>query len=80
VEQEKNHSVLECVECVKDKNQVIIQVTIDYLSHLESGNVNMTKKAKLQKVIKGLNKASKLHASQAKVLKGMVKKDKTKKA
>ena len=53
---------------------------IDYLSHSESGNVNMTKKAKLQKVIKGLNKASKLHASQAKVLKGMVKKDKTKKA
>jgi hypothetical protein len=80
VEQEKNHSVLECVECEKDKNQVIIQVTIDYLSHLESGNVNMTKKAKLQKVIKGLNKASKLHAGQAIVLKGMVKKDKTKKA
>ena len=45
---------------------------IDYLSHLESGNVNMTKKAKLQKVIKGLNKASKLHAGQAKTLKGMV--------
>jgi len=35
-------------------------------------------KAKLQKVIKGLNKASKLHAGQAKILKGMVngKKDK----
>jgi len=57
-------------------------VTIDYLKHLENGNVNMTKKAKLQKVIKGLNKASKLHAGQAKVLKGMVngKKDKPTKA
>ena len=32
----------------------------------------MTKKAKLQKVIKGLNKASKLHASQAKVLKKVI--------
>jgi hypothetical protein len=38
-------------------------------------------KNKVKKVIKGLNKASKLHAGQAKVLKGMVngKKDKTKK-
>tara|TARA_B100000780_G_scaffold215945_1_gene155291 strand:+ start:1044 stop:1172 length:129 start_codon:yes stop_codon:yes gene_type:complete len=42
----------------------------------------MTKKAKIQKVIKGLNKASKLHAGQAKVLKTMVngKKDKPTKA
>jgi len=57
-------------------------VTIDYLKHLENGNVNMTKKAKIQKVIKGLNKASKLHAGQAKVLKTMVngKKDKPTKA
>ena len=35
-------------------------------------------KTKVKKVIKGLNKASKLHAGQAKILKGMVngKKDK----
>ena len=29
-------------------------------------------KAKIKKVIKGLNKASKLHAGQAKVLKGVI--------
>ena len=62
-----------------NEEKVTTQVTIDYLKHLENGNVNMIKqKAKLQKVIKGLNKASKLHAGQAKILKGMVngKKDK----
>jgi|TARA_A100000172_G_C3024744_1_gene104409 hypothetical protein len=32
----------------------------------------MTKKNKLKKVIKGLNKASKTHAKQAKVLKGIL--------
>jgi hypothetical protein len=31
-------------------------------------------KAKIQKVIKGLKKASKLHAGQAKVLTGVIKK------
>jgi len=31
-------------------------------------------KAKIKKVIKGLNKASNLHAGQAKVLKGVLKK------
>tara|TARA_Y100001973_G_C4942412_1_gene206284 strand:- start:380 stop:505 length:126 start_codon:yes stop_codon:yes gene_type:complete len=34
--------------------------------------MNKNKKAKLKKVIKGLKKASKLHASQAKTLKSMV--------
>ena len=29
-------------------------------------------KAKIKKVIKGLNKASKLHAAQAKTLKGVI--------
>ena len=33
-------------------------------------------KAKIKKVIKGLNKASKLHAGQAKTLKGILKKKK----
>ena len=43
--------------------------------HEEDGNVNMKKaKAKIKKVIKGLNKASNLHAGQAKVLKGVLKK------
>ena len=32
-----------------------------------------SKKAKVRKVVKGLKKASKLHASQAKTLKGMLK-------
>ena len=34
------------------------------------------KKKKIKKVIKGLNKASKLHASQAKSLKSVLKNDK----
>ena len=34
--------------------------------------VSKQNKAKVKKVIKGLNKASKLHAGQAKTLKGMV--------
>ena len=33
-------------------------------------------KAKIKKVIKGLNKASKTHAAQAKTLKGVLKKKK----
>ena len=43
--------------------------------------MNKQKKTKVKKVAKALVKASKLHAGQAKVLKGMVngKKDKTKK-
>ena len=43
--------------------------------------MNKLKKNKIKKVSKDLVKASKLHAGQAKVLKGMVngKKDKTKK-
>ena len=43
--------------------------------------MNKLKKTKIKKVAKALVKASKLHAGQAKVLKGMVngKKDKTKK-
>ena len=35
--------------------------------------MNSLKKTKVKKVIKGLNKASKLHASQAKVLKKVIK-------
>jgi hypothetical protein len=35
--------------------------------------LNRTKKATVKKVIKGLNKASKLHASQAKKLKKVIK-------
>jgi len=35
-------------------------------------------KSKVKKVIKGLNKASKLHAGQAKTLKGIVSNGKTK--
>ena len=39
----------------------------------EDGDVNMKKaKAKIKKVIKGLKKASKLHAKQAKTLKGVI--------
>jgi hypothetical protein len=34
--------------------------------------VSKQNKAKVKKVIKGLNKASKLHAGQAKTLKGIV--------
>ena len=41
--------------------------------HEEDGNVNMKKaKAKIKKVIKGLKKASKSHAAQAKTLKGVI--------
>jgi hypothetical protein len=36
--------------------------------------MNSLKKTKVKKVIKGLKKASKLHASQAKVLKKVIKK------
>ena len=35
-------------------------------------SVSKQNKAKVKKVIKGLNKASKLHAGQAKTLKGIV--------
>jgi len=50
-------------------------LTHEYDRHGEDGNVNMKKeKAKIQKVIKGLKKASKLHAGQAKVLTGVIKK------
>ena len=38
------------------------------------------KRKKVKKVIKGLNKASKLHASQAKTLKGIVKNGKKKRS
>ena len=40
--------------------------------HEEDGNVNMKKaKAKIKKVVKGLKKASKTHAAQAKTLQGV---------
>ena len=43
--------------------------------HEEDGNVNMKKaKAKIKKVVKGLKKASKTHAAQAKTLQGVLKK------
>jgi len=38
------------------------------------------KRKKVKKVIKGLNKASKLHAGQAKTLKGIVKNGKKKRS
>ena len=39
----------------------------------EDGSVNMKKaKAKIKKVMKGLQKASKTHAAQAKTLKGVL--------
>ena len=41
--------------------------------------MNKNKKAKLKKVIKGLNKASKTHAAQAKSLKSLVNGKKKKK-
>jgi len=34
--------------------------------------INKKRKAKIKKVIKGLKKASKLHAGQAKTLKGVI--------
>jgi len=37
-------------------------------------------KVKIKKVIKGLNKASKLHAAQAKTLKGVINNGKKKRA
>ncbi len=37
-------------------------------------------KGKIKKVIKGLNKASKLHAAQAKTLKGVINNGKKKRA
>ena len=44
-----------------------------FVRHEEDGNVNMKKaKAKIRKVIKGLKKASKTHAAQAKTLKGVI--------
>ena len=48
---------------------------IDYLNHLENGIVKMTKQKikSVKKVIKGLKKASKTHAGQAKVLTKVVK-------
>ena len=51
---------------------------LEFVRHEEDGNVNMKKaKAKIKKVVKGLNKASKTHAAQAKVLKGVLKKHAT---
>ena len=48
---------------------------LESVRHEEDGNVNMKKtKAKIKKVIKGLKKASKLHAGQAKVLKKVISK------
>ena len=42
--------------------------------HEEDGNVNMKKaKTKIKKVVKGLKKASKTHAAQAKTLQGVLK-------
>ena len=42
--------------------------------HEEDGNVNMKKaKANIKKVVKGLKKASKTHAAQAKTLQGVLK-------
>ena len=42
--------------------------------HVEDGNVNMKKtKVKIKKVVKGLKKASKTHAAQAKTLQGVLK-------
>ena len=42
--------------------------------HEEDGNVNMKKtKVKIKKVVKGLKKASKTHAAQAKTLQGVLK-------
>ncbi len=46
-------------------------MTQDLFRHLRIHT--MTKKNKLKKVIKGLSKASKTHAKQAKVLKGILK-------
>tara|TARA_Y100001973_G_C5139116_1_gene301961 strand:+ start:396 stop:524 length:129 start_codon:yes stop_codon:yes gene_type:complete len=42
--------------------------------------MTLAKNKKVKKVIKGLNKASKLHASQAKTLKGVLKNGKRKKS
>jgi|TARA_R100000030_G_scaffold99883_2_gene91733 hypothetical protein len=41
--------------------------------------LSKSKKAKVKKVIKGLNKASKTHAGQAKTLKGVLKSKQKKK-
>jgi len=41
--------------------------------------LSKSNKTKVKKVAKGLNKASKLHAAQAKTLKGMLKKSTNKK-
>jgi hypothetical protein len=55
-----------------------LQKHVTILTHVsvkleEDGNVNMKKaKAKIKKVIKGLKKASKTHAAQAKTLKGVI--------
>jgi len=49
------------------------------LQHLQKGKkMAVAKKRKLKKVIKGLNKASKLHAGQAKTLKTLLKNGKKK--
>ena len=42
------------------------------LNHKEEKKMNNAKKKKVKKVIKGLNKASKLHAGQAKSLKNVL--------
>ena len=48
-------------------------LTHESVKHEEDGDVNMKKaKAKIKKVIKGLKKASKTHAKQAKTLKGVI--------
>ena len=47
---------------------------LEFVRHEEDGNVNMKKaKAKIKKVVKGLKKASKTHAAQAKTLQGVLK-------
>jgi hypothetical protein len=49
-------------------------LTLVSVRHEEDGNVNMKKaKAKIKKVVKGLKKASKTHAAQAKTLQGVLK-------
>ena len=51
----------------------MIQILVS-VRHVEDGNVNMKKvKAKIKKVAKGLKKASKTHAAQAKTLQVVLK-------
>jgi|9_EtaG_2_1085328.scaffolds.fasta_scaffold30261_3 hypothetical protein len=43
------------------------------ISRLQTGEYMKNKVKKIKKVVKGLEKASKLHAKQAKTLKGVIK-------